>query len=103
MRLRQITGSVVPIAVVCAGIYVALNWQSFDPGESETERFAKDACVAATKSRYDLTSARAYQIRENSNGYTVLVTVVQKNGDPAQVTCLTSARGSVRDISIDVR
>jgi hypothetical protein len=103
MRLRRITGNIVPIALVCAGIYIALNWQSLQPGESETERSAKDACVEATRSRYDVTSARAYQVRENSNGYTVLVTVVQKNGDPAQVTCLTSARGNVRDVSIDVR
>ncbi len=103
MRVRQIAANVVPIALVCAGIYVALNWQSFDPGESATERGAKAACVEATRSRYDVTSPRAYQVRENSNGYTVLVTVVQKNGDPAQVTCLTSARGNVRDISIDVR
>ena len=103
MRLRQIAGRIVPIVVVGAGIYIALNWQSFDPIESETERVAKDACVEATRGRYDVTSARAYRVRENSNGYTVLVTVVQKNGDPAQVTCLTSPRGSVRDISIDVR
>ena len=103
MRFRQTAGNIVAIAAVGVGIYMALNWQTFESGESEVERAAKSACVDATRGRYDVTSARAYKVRANSNGYTVLITVVQKNGDPAQVTCLTSARGSVRDVSIDVR
>ena len=82
---------------------MALNWQPFELGESDMERAAKSACVDAARGRYDVTSARAYKVRENSNGYTVLVTVVLKDGDPAQVTCLTNSRGSVRDVSIDVR
>ena len=103
MRFRQTAGNIVAIAAVCAGIYLALNWQTFERGESDLERAAKSACVDAARGRYDVTSARAYQVRENSNGFTVLVTVVQNNGDPAQVTCLTSSRGGVRDVSIDVR
>lgn len=93
----------VAIAAVCAAIYVALNWQTFESGESDVERAAKSACVDATRGRYDVKSARAYRVRENSNGYTVLVTVVLEDGDPAQVTCLANSRGSVRDVSIDVR
>ena len=103
MRIRQLVGNAVKVAVLGACAYIAINWQSIGGSADDREEFAGSECVDATRSRFEVTRAKVYSSASNANGFTVRLNVTLANGEQAKVVCLTTPQGGVRDVSIDVR
>ena len=74
-----------------------------DLQRSGVESFAESACVSEAKARYRLARASAYEIRRNSNGYTVRISATLSRGPAAKITCLTNPSGGVLDMTIEER
>ena len=103
MKTRQAIGSLFKLALLGGVAYVVLNWETISSGGSGVESFAESACVSEAKARYRLARASAYEIRRNSNGYTVRISATLSRGPAAKITCLTNPSGGVLDMTIEER
>lgn len=103
MKIGQVVGSIVKVALVGGLIYGIVNWQEIIPQEDDVEVFAEKACVDEIERRYDVSRVRAYSISETNNGYVIRATVTLSKGNIAKVYCLTNTHGGVKEISIEER
>lgn len=101
--MRQALGTVVKLAILCAGAYLAYSWYADSGGDNEVTAFARSACLDEATRRYDLASARVYDVTQNSRGFVVRISATLARGKPVKVSCLTSAHGGVIDIVVDER
>ena len=101
--MRQAIGNLVKLALLCAGAWLAYSWIAEDGGDNEVEAFARSACLDEARGRYDLASARVYEVTENSRGFVVRISATLARGKPVKVSCLTSAHGGVIHIEVDER
>ena len=103
MRVRQITGNIVKLAILGACVYAAMKWQAGESQDSGLKAFAESACVDEIGSRYKVSTVRVYELRENSNGFTVRASATLARGAPVKIVCLTNPHGGVREVTIDER
>jgi hypothetical protein len=101
MMIGKLFGNVFKAALLCAGIYVVLNWESIRPGGGEVEAFARKACIDEIGARFDTKTVRAYEVTENNSGYVVRASATLAKGPTAKVVCLTNSNGGVREVMID--
>jgi hypothetical protein len=88
------------LGAVAYGIWY---WQTSGGGGGAATAHAERACRDAINSRYNTTRVSISRVSENSNGYTVRASGTLRNGTSARLVCLTSANGTVRDVSIEHR
>lgn len=103
MRIRQTIEMLLKVALVGAGIYVIINWDSVKPSGDDASDFAESACIDEINDRFEISRASAYEVTRTDNGYTVRVSVTLASGTPAKVICLANSHGGIDDVSIDVR
>ena len=101
--MGQTIGNIVKLAILCAGAYFAYSWYGNNGGTSEAAEFARSACLDRARSRFNLASARVYEVTENSRGFVVRVSATLASGKPVKVSCVCNANGGVNDIEIDER
>jgi len=104
MKIGKTIGGIVKAALVVGLIYAVVNWRGVDKVDDDDVReFSERACITEIGHRYNVSTARVYAVNENSNGYTVRVTVTLAKGNTAKVICLTNTHGGVKDITIEER
>ena len=103
MRAHQIAGPVFKLAILGACVYAVMKWQVGESQDGAVRAFAESACVDEIGSRYSVSAVRVYDLKENSNGYTVRASGTLARGTPVKIVCLTSPHGGVRDVAIDQR
>ena len=103
MRISQVVGNVVKLALLGAIAYGVIKWQGMGTQDSEATAFAERACVDAAGTRYDVTGVRPTSIKKSNDGFVVRLTVTTATGNPAMVICLANEYGGVRDVSIEER
>ena len=101
--MREAIGNIVKLAILCAGGYVAYNWYADSDADNEVTAFARSACLDEATRRYELASARVYEVTESTRGYVVRISATLARGKPVKVSCLTSMNGGVIDIDVDER
>jgi hypothetical protein len=104
MKIGKTIGGIIKAALLVGLIYAVVNWRDVDKVDDDDVRdFAEQACITEIGHRYNVSTARVYAVNENSNGYTVRVTVTLAKGNTAKVNCLTNTHGGVKDITIEER
>ena len=103
MKIGKTIGEIVKAVLLVGLIYAVVNWQDVDKVDDDVREFAEQACITEIGHRYNVSTARVYAVNENSNGYTVRVTVTLAKGNTAKVNCLTNTHGGVKDITIEER
>lgn len=103
MRVRQIAGNVVKLAILAACVYAAMQWQAGEFEDSSLEAFTESACAREISSRYSVSTVRVYDLKENSNGYTVRASATLDRGTPVKIVCLANPHGGIREVTIDER
>ncbi len=103
MSIGKKIGSLIRVAVVAALAYGIWTWQDNASQDGDTIAFARKACLDEIRGRYNVSSARVYDVEKNNNGYVVHATVTLPRGHAAKVLCLANPNGGVRDITIDER
>ena len=101
--MRAAIGSILKLALAGACIYALYTWQFAEPQGSEVRAFAEKACVDEIRSSYDVSTVRAYSIKENSDGYIVRASITMNKGGVAKVYCLANRHGGVKEISLEQR
>jgi len=101
--MGRLVGNLIKVAILLAGIYAVVKWDPIGLRKDDSAEFAERACRDEASARYNVSTARVYDVSETNNGYVVRITVTSSRGNPARVVCLTNAQGGVRDISIDER
>ena len=101
--MGQTIGNIVKFAILCGGAYLAYSWYGSESGSNEAADFAQSACLDTARSRFNLASARVYEVKENSRGFVVRVSATLASGKPVKVSCVCNAQGGVNDIDIDER
>ena len=103
LRVREITGSLFKLALLCACVYAATKWQAGDFQGSDIKAFAKNACEDEVRSRFNVSRVSVYDLKANSNGYTVRASATLTRGTPIRIVCLANHQGGIRDITVDER
>lgn len=93
--------NLLKIGLLGAIAYGAWYWYSMESTSGGSTTHIEQACRDAINSRFDLTRVRVFDVRENSNGYTVRASGTLGNGGAAKLVCLTSRNGDVRDVTIE--
>jgi hypothetical protein len=103
MKIGKTIGGIIKAALLVGLIYAVVNWRDVDKVDDDVRDFAEQACITEIGHRYNVSTARVYAVNENSNGYTVRVTITLAKGNTAKVNCLTNTHGGVKDITIEER
>ena len=80
-----------------------MQWQAAESQGGNVRAFAENACEDEIRSRFSVTTVRIYDLKPNSNGYSVRASATLTKGTPVKIVCLTSPHGGVRDVTIDER
>lgn len=103
MKISSVFDSTVKIALLGACIYGLVKFDVINLQGDDVADFAEQSCVDEARSRHALAAAKAYSVKENSNGYVVRLTATLSRGGAASVVCLTNELGTVREITIEER
>jgi hypothetical protein len=103
VRISQITGNLVKLAVFCACIYAVIKWEAGEFQGGGVKAFAKNACEDAVRSRFNVSRVSVYDLKANSNGYTVRASATLTRGTPVGIVCLTNLQGGILDVTVDER
>lgn len=103
MSARQIAGNVVKLAILGACIYGAMKWQAGESQNGGLKAFAESACKDEIESRFNVSTVRVYDLRENTNGYSVRASATLARGARVKIVCLTNPHGGIREVTIDER
>ncbi len=102
MKQSGIVGSTIKLVVILGCIYALVKYGYLDQKQNNGDlgAYAEQACVDAIRGRFDTTSVNTYAVEENSNGYTVKVSVSLVRGTNSKIVCLANEQGGIRDITI---
>ena len=103
VRVRQITGSFFKLAILCACVYAVTKWQEGEIQGDDVKAFAENACEDEVRSRFDVSRVSIYDLKANSNGYTVRASATLSRGTPVKIVCLANPQGGIRDVTVDER
>lgn len=103
VRVRQITGSFFKLAILCACVYAVTRWQAGEIQGDDVKAFAENACEDEVRSRFDVSRVSVYDLKANSNGYTVRASATLSRGTPVKIVCLANPQGGIRDVTVDER
>ena len=103
MRIQTALGHIFKAAVLVAGFYAVLNWETITSSKNDAKSFAERACITGISDRYKVSGVKPYSIKENSNGFVVRASINLPNGSAAKVFCLTNSHGGVQEITIEQR
>ena len=89
------------MALLGVCIYAFVKWEFDSPSDSDSRKFAEQACVDAIADRFDTISIQPYAVNKNSNGYVVRASVTLADGSRAKTYCLTNEHGGVKEVGIE--